>query len=235
MNPRYWSSDVSYLHSSSVGINGDVVSLICSTCTITVGGVSSLSFRCCVSVCPWCICTGIASAFISASFSAIMRAYMSVYPLKISDHVSLGYLGHLLFLPSWKYVEYTLESTDLPVQKRPVPSCWGSLCRCETCPHDIWGGWYTPSTPQGCWTYLLPFLWTLQPYSYARPRYPSLYSWCQSGRGKMNVSGLSKGMYFLIPEFIHLMPWIPLVPVILDFHNLLLQKLIHIPPLFTLQ
>ena len=39
------------------------------------------------------------------------------------------------------------------------------------------------------------------------------------GGKKMNISGPSRGMYFLIPEFLHLMPWIPLVPVILDFHK----------------
>ena len=52
---------------------------ICPACTITVG-VSLLFFSCCVSVCPWCICTDIYDAFIYASFSARMMAAMPCFP-----------------------------------------------------------------------------------------------------------------------------------------------------------
>ena len=52
---------------------------ICPACTITIC-VSFLSFGCCDSVCPWFICNGIASEFISASFSASMRAAMPCFP-----------------------------------------------------------------------------------------------------------------------------------------------------------
>ena len=45
----------------------------------------------------------------------------------------------------------------------------------------------------------------------------------------MKISGPSRGMYFMIPDFLRLMPLILLVPVLLDFHRLLLQKLIHTP------
>ena len=81
------------------------------------------------------------------------------------------------------------------------------------------GGWYTPSTPQGCWTCLLTFLWPFRPHLCKRPQSPSCYSWYQSGRGKMNVSGPSKEIYFLIPEFLHLMPWIPLVPLLQNINE----------------
>ena len=56
-----------------------MVLLTCHVCTITVG-VSLLCFRCCVYVCPRCICNGIASAFVSASFSASMRAAVPYFP-----------------------------------------------------------------------------------------------------------------------------------------------------------
>ena len=79
MYPRLWSSDVAYLHSSSVGIGSFVVSLICYLCTITVG-VLLLYFSCYVSVRPWCICTSTCSAFISASFSASTRAEIPCFP-----------------------------------------------------------------------------------------------------------------------------------------------------------
>ena len=158
----------------------------------------------------------------------------SALPLKISGHLTIGYTGHLCFLPSCKYVENTLELTYFPIQQHTGPSCWGSLFRCEKCPYDIWGSWYTPSTPQGCWTYLSPFLWPLRPHSCTRSRSPSWYSWFQSGRVKINISGSSRGVYFLIPEFTCLMPWIPLVLVLLDFYKPLLQKLVCTPPLFPL-
>ena len=61
-----------------MGRHSTVVSLICTTCTITVV-VLFLSFICCVSVFPRCIYTGIASAFIYASFSANMRATMPCF------------------------------------------------------------------------------------------------------------------------------------------------------------
>ena len=140
-------------------------------------------------------------------------------PLIISYHFPLGYHNHLCFLPSRNYVEHTLELNDLPVQKLPGSSCWGSFYRCKNCPHDIWGSWYTPITPQGCWTHLLPFLWTLQPHSCERMCSTSWYYWCQTGRGKINIYIPSRGMYFMIPEFIHLMPWITLVSILLDHHN----------------
>ena len=73
-----WSSDISCLHSFYAGIHSVVVPLIFSTRIITVG-VSSLSFRCCVAVCPWCISTDIASSFISNFFSANKRADLSCF------------------------------------------------------------------------------------------------------------------------------------------------------------
>ena len=114
--------------------------------------------------------------------------------LKISDHVALGYPDHPCFLPSWKCVDHTIELNTLPVQQRLGPSCWGSLCRCKTCTHDIWGGWYTPRTTHGCWTYLLPLLWPIQTHLCARLRSSSQYHWYQSGKKNMNIYGLSKGM-----------------------------------------
>ena len=42
------------------------------------------------------------------------------------------------------------------------------------------------------------------------------------------------GGCFLIPKLIRLRPWFPLVPVFLDFHNPILQKPMHTPPLFPL-
>ena len=45
----------------------------------------------------------------------------------------------------------------------------------------------------------------------------------------MNLSGTSRGVYFLIPEFLQLVPRIPLVPVILGFNKPLLKKLMHTP------
>ena len=80
--PRSWSSVVACLRSSSVGWHIVVVSLIYTACTITMG-VSSLSFGCFVSVWPWYICTGIASAFVSASFIANMRAVMPCFLVPI--------------------------------------------------------------------------------------------------------------------------------------------------------
>ena len=79
MYPRSGSSVVACLHSYSVGRGSVVVLLIWSLCIITVD-VSILSFRCCVSIFPWCIYTGITSTFISASFSASMRDDMSCFP-----------------------------------------------------------------------------------------------------------------------------------------------------------
>ena len=67
------------LHSYSVGIHSVVVPLICITCTITVG-ISPLSFRFIFAVYLWCIFTGIASAFIYASFSTNMRSSMPCFP-----------------------------------------------------------------------------------------------------------------------------------------------------------
>ena len=150
------------------------------------------------------------------------------------DHVSLGYPDPLCFLPSWKCFDHTTELTSFTVQQHSSPSCWYIFCRCETCPHDICGSWYSPGTPKGCWTYLLNSLWPLQPQSFARPWYPSWYYYYQWSRGKMNISGPSRGVYFLIPEFLRLMLWIQLVPVLLNFHKPLLQKLVHNPPLFPL-
>ena len=158
----------------------------------------------------------------------------SALPLKMYDHVALEYPDHLWFLPSWKCVDHTLWWTILPVQQCPGPSCYGSFCRCETCTHDIWGSWCTSRTPQGRWTYLLNLLRTLQPYSCIRPQSPTWYCWCRLGREKMNVYGSSRGMHFLIPGFLRLMPWIPLVPVTLCFHKPLLHKIMHTTPLFPL-
>ena len=56
-----------------------MVLLIYLVFKITVG-VSLLSFSFSVSVCSWCICTDIASTFISASFSASMRYDMPCFP-----------------------------------------------------------------------------------------------------------------------------------------------------------
>ena len=56
-----------------------MVLLICPVCTTTVV-FSLLSFICCASICPWCICTSIASAFNSAYFSASTRADIPYFP-----------------------------------------------------------------------------------------------------------------------------------------------------------
>ena len=76
---RSLSSDVACIHSYSVGKNSVVVLLIYPACTITVG-VSSLSFSCCLAVCHWYICTGVASDFITAYFRASMRDIMPCFP-----------------------------------------------------------------------------------------------------------------------------------------------------------
>ena len=89
--------------------------------------------------------------------------------MNIYDHISLLYPGHLCFLPAWKCVEHTLEFTAFPFQQRPGPFCWGSFCRCENFLHDIWGGWYNPSTPQGCLTYIFLY-YVLFSYNHAHVR-----------------------------------------------------------------
>ena len=61
-----------------MGRGSVVVLLICLAFTITVG-ISLSSFSCFVAVCPCCICTGIPSVFIYASFSAIRRAIMTYF------------------------------------------------------------------------------------------------------------------------------------------------------------
>ena len=142
----------------------------------------------------------------------------------MSEPIAFGYPDHLYLLPSWKCFEHTLELSTFTTQQHPRPSCWGSFYSCETYTHDIWGSWYTPSIQKGYWTYLLPSLWYIQTYSCIRPQSNTWYYWCQSGRGKMKFSGPSRGMYFLIPVFLRVIPWIPLVYVPLDFHNPLLQK-----------
>ena len=86
-----------------------------------------------------------------------LQAWRSI-PLKISDQVALEYPDHFWLLPSCKCVEHTLELTSLPVQQHPGPSCWGSFCRCETCPHDIWCSWYTPQHSTGLLNLPVAFL-----------------------------------------------------------------------------
>ena len=86
MYPRTWSSDVAWLQYCYVGIHSVVVSFICPMCTINVG-VSYLYFCCCVDVCPWYTCTGIASAFIYDSFCASMRAEMPCFPGTTIAHI----------------------------------------------------------------------------------------------------------------------------------------------------
>ena len=81
-----WYYDAACPHSSSVGIVSIVVLFICTACTTNVGD-SLLSFSCCFYVCPWWICTGIASAFVSASFSASMRAIMPCFPGLTTAHL----------------------------------------------------------------------------------------------------------------------------------------------------
>ena len=157
-------------------------------------------------------------------------------------HTSIEYiwprfpwLSWLPLLPNFMEEHWSYSWIDwFHVQKRPGPSCWGSFCRCDTCPHDIWVSWCTPSNPKGHWTYVLNLLWRLQLYSYIRPQYPTWYRWSQLGRGKVNISDPSRGMHFLIPGLIRIMIWIPLVPVPLNFHKPLLQKIMHNPPLFTI-
>ena len=72
------------LNYSSVGIGIVVVLLICTAFTV---GVSPLYFIFFVAVCPWCICTGIASAFIYASFSDTMRADMPCFSGTTLAHI----------------------------------------------------------------------------------------------------------------------------------------------------
>ena len=80
MYPISRSYDVAFRHPSSLGRVSVVVLLICPACNINVVA-SLLSFICCVSVCLWCICTGIASAFISSSFSDRIKAAMLCFPV----------------------------------------------------------------------------------------------------------------------------------------------------------
>ena len=63
------------------------------------------------------------------------------------------------FLPSQMWFYRTIKLTDFPAQQCPVPYCWVSFCSCFTFHNDIWVSWCTPSTPERCWPYLLPFLW----------------------------------------------------------------------------
>ena len=69
---------MAYLYSSYVCRHSVVVLLIWPACTITMV-VSPLSFGFLVDVCPWWICTCIASVLIYASFSANMRADMPCF------------------------------------------------------------------------------------------------------------------------------------------------------------
>ena len=69
---RSWYYSVACLWYYYMGRHSVVVSSIWHACNITVG-VSTLSFSCFVTACPWCICIGIASALIYYSFRANTR------------------------------------------------------------------------------------------------------------------------------------------------------------------
>ena len=70
---------VAWLHSYSMGRHSVVVSLIWPAWYITMG-VSTLYFRCFVAFCHWCICNGINSALIYASFRVNIRSDMPCFP-----------------------------------------------------------------------------------------------------------------------------------------------------------
>ena len=84
MYPRSWSSDVWFLHSSSVVRDSFVVSLICPTCTITVV-ISTLYLIFNKNLYLWCICNGTSSAFISTYLSASMRSDMPCFQITTID------------------------------------------------------------------------------------------------------------------------------------------------------
>ena len=61
-----------------MGIVSVVILLICPACTVPVV-IPTLALGFLVAVCLWYICTGIASAFIYASFSASIRSDMPFF------------------------------------------------------------------------------------------------------------------------------------------------------------
>ena len=139
-----WSSDISYLQSSSVGRCSVVVLLICPACTVAMF-ISHLSFICFVAVCFWCIYTGIAYTFISASFSDIMRADISCFPgtilarliatsfLRLDKYYTIFFLSpralHILCILIG--MQHPSEKCFLPthIPKAPLKN---SSCRSET-------------------------------------------------------------------------------------------------------
>ena len=143
--------------------------------------------------------------------------------LMMSDLFHIGYPGNPCFIKLMNCVGHTLELTNFQVIQCMGPYFWGSYCRCRTCPHGIWGSYCNHRTPSGRWNYLLPFLWPLWPHSYTRLRYPSYYYLSKSIRKIKAFSDPPSEKHFH-HEIILLRPCIPLAPVALDLHNMLLQK-----------
>ena len=126
--------------------------------TVTLG-ISPLSFRFFYAVCPWCICTDIAFAYISASFSASMRADVpcfSVTALARLRAISFRRLGSFsaLFFLSPKAIHTLCILIDL---HHPSKKCFppihvpksllkNSLCKPDTAidgpgPSMQYSGW----------------------------------------------------------------------------------------------
>ena len=95
--------------------------------------------------------------------------------LRMSDLFHIGYSAKPCSLTFLNCVRSTLEWNSLKSLPHPGPYFWVSSCRCGTCLHVILGNYFTPSTTEGRWTYLLLFLWTLRPQSCARWLSPSWY------------------------------------------------------------
>ena len=147
--------------------------------------------------------------------------------LRISNLFHIEYSGKPCSLPFLNCVGSTLELTTLKVLQHMGKSCWGSYCRCSSCTHGIWGSYWTPSTPAGRWTYLLPFLSPLKPHSYTLPGFPSWYYMSKTIFETKAVSDPTSEKH-LHHEILLLRPWTPLATVPLGLHNPLPQTPMHI-------
>ena len=101
--------------------------------------------------------------------------------LRMSDLFCIGYYGNTCYLQLLNCFIHAIELTTSYAPPLPGPSCWGSYCKCITCPHDIWWSKCTPINSEGHWPYLLPLLWPIRPNSCERPHSPSWYYLKYSG------------------------------------------------------
>ena len=141
--------------------------------------------------------------------------------LRMSELFHIGYHGKYCSLPLLNCFGHTLELISLHIPQCLGPYCLGSYCRCVTCPHSIWVSWCTPNTPAGIWSYLLPSLWPLRPHSYTWPQSPRWYYLTMPIWEMKDVSDIYRHNHFH-HEIILLRTWIPLAPVIMDLHSLIL-------------